>query len=161
MRLVETLILVPLVLLAALILFCWWLAMASGWRRLAGSYTNDTPFEASEWRFAQATVRRSVLLTSNLVVWVGADRQFLYLRTWPFNLPGFRELRVPWTDVSIQERKVFLWKICDLRFKRHPEVLIQLADNVMRLTLGDAGQFSSGLPDLGSNKKHLDGFGAR
>lgn len=146
---IDLVILIAAGLVAYFVALLWLVAEISGWRRLAASYANQTPFEAVEWRFAQATVRRWVPLNSNLPLRIGADGQFLYLRTWPFHLPWFQELRVPWPDVSVKEKRSRFWKYCSLRFREQPGVEMQLSEKVARRVLtGAGGSWANGRPEF-------------
>jgi hypothetical protein len=142
-------LLVPVGLAAWVWILSWVIAEVSGWRGLAAFYANDTPFEAGEWRFTQAALRRWVLMRSSVTLWVGADRQFLYLRTWPFSLPGFRELRVPWQDVTCRESKSLFWKLCSLRFRAKNDIEIQISQKAMEsIITSAAGRWANGQPQF-------------
>ncbi len=128
---------------------CWLMASISGWRRLASSYHNDGPFDPADWMVSRAYIRGALPFHSKFKLRVGADRQYLYLRTWPFSFPGHPELRVPWPEVSIAEAKVGFWRRCTVRFRECSGVSIQLnAATVERAVNQAGGQWKDGQPQF-------------
>jgi hypothetical protein len=146
---IRVLVLVAFALIAWATFLCWVIAKLSGWNELATFYANETPFEAREWKLTSVGLRRWKLLRSNLTLWIGADRQYLYLRTWPFNLPGFRQLHVPWEDVSCREFRSLFWKLYGLRFRAEPGIEIQITRKAMERVVASAGgRWADGQPQF-------------
>lgn len=142
-------ILVAVAFLVGLYLISFAIATMSGWRQLASGYANDLPLESVEWRRVQAHLRRRTPLNSNLQLSLGGDRQYLYLKTWPFNFPGFRELRVPWEDILFHEGTVLMWKRCALQFRARPDISIHLSEHAMESVVTRAGgQWANGQPQF-------------
>jgi hypothetical protein len=132
-------VLLPVSILALLVFSFWLGARMCGWRELVEVYRDQMPFEASQWRVAQARVMRSWRRSGGVPLQVGADRQSLYLRTWPIPLPGFTPLRVPWQEVSMKKRLVLFWSYCELRFQQRPDVLMLIRERAMEGVLKAAG----------------------
>jgi hypothetical protein len=108
-----------------------------GWADLARVYRSPSPFEGQRWKFQSAYLRFWANYSNCLTV--GVNPQGLYLAVWfPFRI-GHPPLLIPWQDLSVRERKVFLWKGSELRFRQAPSVQLRLGKPLSQRVAASAG----------------------
>jgi hypothetical protein len=100
----------------SLILFV--LATVGGWGRLAQRYRTDRLFQGTIWKYQfgfMGGVRYNGALT------VGSGMEGFYLAVLPLLRPFHPPLLIPWSDVSVGQRKQALWmQLVELRLGAGP-----------------------------------------
>lgn len=106
-------------------LVAWLLSHMGGWSRLAQVYKYEGPFEGTSHNFQSAHVGK-VSYSSCLTI--STNDTGLYLV--PFALFGLFHpaLLIPWSDISVQKRKVFFMTSYRLTFSRCHGVTITIAE---------------------------------
>ena len=108
----------------SLILFL--LSQIGGWGRLAQRYRTDRPYQGTIWKYQfgfLGSVRYNGALT------VGSGMEGLYLAVFfPFR-PFHPPLLIPWSEVSVGQRKQALWmQLVELRLGFEPLASLWVAD---------------------------------
>jgi len=111
------------------------LSLIGVWSALAGNYRLHEPFNG-KWH-----------LCSGYFGWVGygnclklgADPKGLYIgMLWPFRL-AHPPMRIPWRDVTAQEKGFRWFKTVTFRFTQHPSVPLRISARVARKLTNDSG----------------------
>jgi len=114
-------------------IFFWiiiWVAMSvivarlSGWSALANDYRGNNSFPEKRWHMCSAGMR--LISHYSFCVNVGADNKGLYMSILlPFRI-GHPPLFIPWAEISVAEKKDFIFSWLVLTFKKDPEIPIRI-----------------------------------
>lgn len=114
------------------------LARVGGWATLAEVYPAAGLFEGDRWWFQSAQLRWRVNYGG--VLTVGANPRGLYLSVLlPFRI-GHPPLFIPWTDISINERKGLGASYFEFRFRRAPGIPVRVMERLGRRMAEAAGR---------------------
>lgn len=120
-------------------LVCVVIAVVGGWQALAGHYRTTATFHGRRWRLQSARMRWAMGYNNCLTI--GANESGLLLAIlFPFR-PGHPPLFVPWTDITVGNRTVWLFHRCRLEFARNPGVPLTISSTLadkLRLAAGTA-----------------------
>jgi hypothetical protein len=111
----------------------------SGWGRLARAYEFRSEFDGEKRRFQSAWMNFGMRYGNCLTF--GANRQGLYLGTWPFALPGHPPLLIPWSEIQAQPWKSIWMRGTELRFRQAASVPVRIRPSLaawLRQAAGDA-----------------------
>ncbi len=115
---------------------------ASGWAELAAHYRASAPFQGETWMFQGVQMR--YLMHYNGCITFGASEMGVYVAGWgPFRL-GAPPLLVPWGDVTIAEKKRFVFPGYELRFRQSPEVFMWVRERLGQRLLQASKQPAAG-----------------
>lgn len=113
------------------------IARLGGWANLAAVYGHSGEFQGDRLHFQSARMRWGTTYRSSLTI--GGNPRGLYLAV-PFMLRiGHRPLLIPWTDISIRERKGRWFSSVELRFRRAPSIPLQISPPLARWLADHAG----------------------
>jgi hypothetical protein len=105
-------------------LVCVTLSAMGGWQVLARHYPLLSPFTGRRFRFRSGRLG-SVNYGSCLTL--GAGTQGLYLAVFPLFRPAHPPLLIPWSEVTVREVQVWLFKQVELEFAKAPSATLRLS----------------------------------
>jgi hypothetical protein len=94
-----------------------------GWSRLAGSYRATEPFTGQRWSWQSGGLGWS---RYRGVLTIGADPTGLYLDVMVLFRIAHPALLIPWSDITAEERTMFLLPVMALQFTQVPGVTLAL-----------------------------------
>jgi len=113
------------------------LARIGGWATLAERYPAAGAFDGDRWWFQNAQLRWRVNYGG--VLTVGASPRGLYLSVLlPFRI-AHPPLFIPWTDITVSERKGLAAGYFEFRFRRAPGIPLRVMERLGRRIAASAG----------------------
>jgi len=102
----------------------------SGWSVLKDAYGFSNPFSGDLWRFQSASMRWAIGYNNCLTI--GSNREGLYISAFFFFRPFHLPLFIPWEDVSVNSKKMLLFKFIDVgsmefNFQKVPTVPFRIS----------------------------------
>ena len=115
----------------------------SGWSNLAEHYRTSDAFQGETWAFQSARMR--YMSNFNGCLTFGADAQGMYAAGWaPFRLAA-PPILVPWGELSVQPKKLWLMSGYELRFQQAPDVYMWVRQSLGEKLLRCSGKDVSGI----------------
>ena len=115
----------------------------SGWSSLAEHYRTSELFQGETWRFQSARMR--YLSNYNGCLTFGAGMQGMFAAGWgPFRI-GAPPLLVPWGELTIRPKKLWLMPGYELRFQQSPDVFMWVRESLGENLLRFSGKDVSGI----------------
>jgi hypothetical protein len=96
------------------------LSRFGGWHDLAKEYRSDRDLAAGRLRWKSAGMRGMVRYRNCLSM--GSDGAGFFLSISPLFRAGHPSLFIPWSDISVSPRRVWIWDFAELRFARCPGI---------------------------------------
>jgi hypothetical protein len=112
-------------------------AWASGWKRLAERFRGQAEFSGSVWSWQSAQMRFGV--NYNNCLKVGADQAGLFIRPTVLFRSGHLPLYIPWIEITVQPRQVFLMTVAELRLGRTEQIPFRIRPKLAQRLAAAAG----------------------
>jgi len=119
----ETVAIIAL-LVVSFVLVPHFIALMSGWNRLAQRFRADQPFVGTVWKFQCAQFRYG--MNYNNCVTVGAGAEGLYLAMLPLARLGHAPLLIPWNEITEQPKDTFFGPVFVLTLGREEQVMMKI-----------------------------------
>ncbi len=104
---------------------------------MAVQYPHTGGFAGKVWRFQNLTTRLGMGYKGCATI--GADSRGLYLAMFFMFRPGHSPMFVPWRDITIMEKKIFKFKVLELRFRKTEDLPVRIVKKLGDNLAGAAG----------------------
>lgn len=118
------------------------IARLSGWTTLVTFYRFSNSFIGECWRFQSAEMRWKMGYNNCLTI--GANESGLYLSVFFLFRFGHPNLFIPWTDISVNTKKGFIYTHMEFRFRQAPMIPFQVSERLGQRIAKAAGNAWSG-----------------
>ncbi|MDQ3821175.1 MAG: hypothetical protein M3362_26325 [Acidobacteriota bacterium] len=103
----------------------WLIGNISGWRSLATIYPLVKSFPKKKWSSQSAQMHWFGFYNNCLNF--GVDTEGVYISIWPLFRVGHPPLFIPWSDISVRERKSVIFTFIEFEFKGLPSIPLRIS----------------------------------
>ncbi|HJZ54431.1 MAG TPA: hypothetical protein VKE74_05710 [Gemmataceae bacterium] len=115
----------------------WMIGTLGGWGALARHYHHRGGFTGTRRRFCSARLGWS---NYGGILTIGTNGEGLYFAVFFLFRPGHPPLFIPWTDVSAEPVKGWVFRYLEFRFAQAPGVVMRVTERLGRLIAADANR---------------------
>jgi hypothetical protein len=123
----------PLVFIVFWLVISLVISRIGGWAALAKVYRCEDSFEGERWRFRSGQMRYA--MSYNNCLTIGADRRGIYLFILFLFRAGHPPLFIPWSAITVSEKKCFFVTMTEFRFTRAPNVYLRISSTTAKKVL--------------------------